>query len=69
MKKDSDTKGTWEHDIMEKEREGREEKEVIKVVDEISAKREIEILKTGITIQDLASCKEVNVTGVLYTRV
>ena len=51
---------------MQKEREGREEEEMIKVVDEVSVKRTIEILNASIAIQDLASCEEVQGVDVLH---
>ena len=33
LKKDGDANRSWNHDIIQKEREGREQEEVIKVVD------------------------------------
>ena len=41
LKKDGDANGSWDHDITQTEREGREEEETIKIVDETSARRSI----------------------------
>ena len=65
-KMNRDAKGSWNHVVTQIEREGREEEEFLKVVDEESAKRAIEILYMGIAIQDLASSKEVKGLDVLY---
>lgn len=48
------------------EQEEREYEKLIKVVDEDLAKSTIEILNTGITIQDLALCKKINSLDVLH---
>ena len=66
MKKDGDANGSWDNDIRQKEREGREEEEVIKVVNEASAKRAIEMLNASIAIQDLASYEEVKEVDILH---
>ena len=66
LKKDGDANRFWDHDITQKERNGREEEEMIKVVDEVWVKRAIEILNAGIAIQDLASCEEVKGVDVLH---
>ncbi|RPB27206.1 hypothetical protein L211DRAFT_897096 [Terfezia boudieri ATCC MYA-4762] len=44
--------GSWEHHISQLEKESREEEEVIKVVDGLSAERAIGILTRGVMIQD-----------------
>ena len=66
MKKDGDANGSWNHDITQLECEGREEEEAIKVVDQTSAKRAIEILNASIAIQDLASCEEVKGVDIVH---
>lgn len=52
--------------IAETEQETSEEKEVIKVVDETLAKRMIEILNTGITIQDMACSIDMKGLNILH---
>ena len=66
LKKDGNANSSWDHDITQKEQEGRKEEEVIKVVDKVSAKRAIEILNAGIAIQDLVSYEEVKGVDVLH---
>ena len=66
LKKDSNANGSWDHDITQKKREGREEEEMIKEVDEASAKSAIEILNASIAMQDPASYKEVKGVDILY---
>ena len=66
LKREGDTNRSCNYDITELEREGRKEKETIKVVDKDSMRRTIEILNVGIAIQDLASSKKVKGLDVLY---
>lgn len=51
---------------MKAEAEERQEEEVIKVVDKVSAKRRIEMLNMGIAIQDLASSDNVRGVDILH---
>ena len=50
IKEEGDVNGYSDHDIIQAEQEGREDKEMIKVVDKELARRMIEILNAGITI-------------------
>ena len=66
LKMNADVDGAWDKDISQIEQEAREEEEVVKVVNEESAKRAIEILNMGITIQDLASSEDTNWLDMLH---
>ena len=66
LKKNGDANRSWDHNITQMEREGREEEEAIKVVDTGSARRAIKILNVGIAIQDLGSYEEVKGVDVLH---
>ena len=49
-RKDGDVYNSWYYKVLQPEKEKRENEEVIRVVDEESAKRMIEILNTKLTI-------------------
>ena len=66
LKKDSNANKYWNYNVTQAEQEGREEKETIRVVDEELAKRRMEILYAGITIQDLASSEDVKGLDILH---
>ena len=48
------------------EREGREKKNRIRVIDKASVKKAIEMIKASIAIQDLASGKELKGANIMY---
>ena len=66
LKKDWNINGSWDNDIIWAEREGIEEEESLKVIDEGSVKKAIEILNARIAIQYLASSKEVREVDTLH---
>ena len=66
LKKDGDDNDLWDHKVTQAEKEGREDEEVCKVVDKESARRAIEILDSGIVIQDLVSDKEAKKVDFIY---
>ena len=65
-KMDWDVIGSWDYKFTQMEREGREEAEVLWMVDEDRAKRAIEFLEMGIAIQDLASSQDVKGLDILH---
>lgn len=58
LKKEVGNEESWDQVVTQFKREGKEKAEVIRVVDEETAKRGIKILNTSIAIQALGTSKE-----------